>query len=281
MFLITRSDIPPLRLQPSEVAAVHWVPIRALLPPSLRTYESCDVSDRLTRQRGLFTRLFLQTLLGKMLFPAVRLITAESLYCTSTQEFLPDEVPQTSNTSSFTKFIAKSLPWNSSRITKLNHSLLLWGLTHGIVTDFLDLLPSHSTSALWTWPTFSHWDIQLILWLITYRFRQQRLRTMNMQSTKPMTIIEEGFSATISTDGWQSTTTNETPLPSKSHNPSSPASASATGRMLDGYFRLVRKALLATFLFRLGISATTFTTVLLFLLRRPRAQRVRLKATHP
>ena len=270
VFLITARNVPPLRLQPSEVAAVHWVPLRVLLSPSLRTYESCNVSDRLTRQRGMIARLFFHTILGKMLFPAVQLVTSESLYCSSTQEFLPDERPRISNTHSLRSLLAtNSLPWNTSRITKLNQPLLLWGLTHGIVTDFLDLLPSHDTSKLWTWPTFSHWDIQIVLWLITYRFRKRRLHAATTPSPQPVTIIEEGFSATIGTDGWQSTT-----ISPPSNAPPSTATASATGRMLDGYFHLVRRALLATFLLRAGFGAAALTTS--FLLFRKRRARMRV-----
>ena len=272
VFLITSPDLPPLRLQPSEVFAVHWVPLRALLSPSLKTYESCNVSERLTRQRGLVTRLFLQTVLGKMLFPAVQLVTAESLYCSSTQEFLSDKLPQISNPSGLKSLVTESLPSIFKRIPEPNHPLLLWGLTYGIVTDFLDLLPSHDTSKLWAWPTFSHWDIRFVLWLMTYRFRRQRLQAIKKYSAQPLAIVEEGFSAT---DGWQST--NMTPSPSNcppsSHNPSS--TASATGRMLHGYFEFVKRALLATFLLRAGISATALTTILL-LLRRWRVQRMQV-----
>jgi hypothetical protein len=82
VFLVCRPDVPPLRLQGAEVSSAHWVPLRALLAPSLRTVQQCDVSDRLAKTRGRLARRLLRLALGRMCFAAVRLLPAESTFDT-------------------------------------------------------------------------------------------------------------------------------------------------------------------------------------------------------
>src|SRR5436305_15279350 len=89
VFVITEPTIPPLALQPTEVAAAHWVPLRALLSPSLRTFEYVDLSSRFAKQGGPVLRAVLRVLLGKMRFSAVQLIPSESLFSSLTDGFIP------------------------------------------------------------------------------------------------------------------------------------------------------------------------------------------------
>ena len=254
IFILTCREVPPLQLQPSEVAAVHWISLRALLSSTYRTYESCNISDRLTRQGGWFIRPALRLLFGKMLYPAIHLVPTESLFCSSAQDFIPNE---NSSSSDIVKIGRTALNWLSpdhSKIHRTKQPLLLWGLTYGIVNDFLDLLPSHDCRKIWTWPTFSHRDIQLVLWMITYHFRQQRRQSLSTNTTQPTRIIEEG----LATEVERGQIDRLTPV----NSPHRPSESGVTGQMLDGYYSLVKKALLITFLCRLGTGSALATVLL-------------------
>ncbi|TKA72037.1 hypothetical protein B0A49_03366 [Cryomyces minteri] len=89
VFLITQPSLPPLRLQPTEVASTHWVSLRALLSPSQRTFAYEDVSSRLAKQEKGWRKDVMRVMLGKMQFAAIRLIPSESSYCSTTPGFLP------------------------------------------------------------------------------------------------------------------------------------------------------------------------------------------------
>src|SRR4051812_21731249 len=89
IFILAGMTVPPLVLQPTEVASAHWVPLRALLSPSLRTFEYVDLSSRYARQGSPVLRAVLRVLLGKMRFSAVQLIPSESLFSSATDGFIP------------------------------------------------------------------------------------------------------------------------------------------------------------------------------------------------
>ncbi|KAE8134043.1 hypothetical protein BDV38DRAFT_286233 [Aspergillus pseudotamarii] len=170
VFLLTCSDSPTLRLQPTEVASTHWVPLRALLSPSQRTVEYVDISQRYAKTSGFITRLTSRYILGLMEFSAVRLRPTESLQCN--QSF---------------GVAVKDGRWSSLPIQRLRtwflgnradpenqtQPLLLWGLTLGILADFLDMLPPHTAVQLWEYPTFTFPDLRLITSILTYRLRKR------------------------------------------------------------------------------------------------------------
>ena len=137
-------------LQPTEIASTHWVPLRVLLSPPLRTYEHQDVSSRLAKQEFGIKKWFFRGMLGQMMFSAIRLVPSESRYCTSVPEFIPKDLKVTTP------------------------PLVLWGLTLGVCADFLDLLPPHNALALWTYPTFSPPDVRFVIWAMSYTFRQRK-----------------------------------------------------------------------------------------------------------
>src|SRR5436305_14569859 len=89
IFIIAGMMVPPLVLQPTEVAAAHWVPLRALLSPSLRTFEYVDLSSRFAKQGRPVLRAILRVLLGKLRFSAVQLIPSESLFSSLPDGFIP------------------------------------------------------------------------------------------------------------------------------------------------------------------------------------------------
>lgn len=175
VFITTRSDSPPLRLQPTEVASTHWIPLRALLSPSLRTVEHVDMSQRFARQGGFLTRLAVRSMLGWMQFSAVRLVPAESIHCTSIEGFVPESGGAGASTGLLNRFKSWCLS-NQADSGEPNRPLLLWGLTLGILADFLDMLPPHTTVQQWKYPTFTAPDLRLIVSILTYNLRKRNAR---------------------------------------------------------------------------------------------------------
>ena len=47
-----------------------------------------------------------------------------------------------------------------------------WGLTLGVMTDLLDLLPPHNARALWQYPSFTAPDVAAILSILGARTRR-------------------------------------------------------------------------------------------------------------
>ena len=193
VFLTTRSDSPTLRLQPTEVASTHWIPLRALLSPSQRTVEYVDMSQRFARQGGFLTRLAVRSLMGWMQFSAVRLLPSETQKCTTTPGFFPDD--DKPNGSVFQRF----KEWCSSNEAESSDTarpLLLWGLTLGILADFLDMLPPHRAVQLWQYPTFTVPDLRLIVSIVTYHLRKRNSRNVK-QGARPSDTASDGETAAL------------------------------------------------------------------------------------
>lgn len=256
VFLLLRHDTPPLMLQPTEVNSAHWVPVRALLSTSLRTFERCDVSDRWSGPVNGPMRFFLGALFGQMLFSATQLIPTESLHCSSVPDFLPDERSPTPQPSSLLHHIKACLAMNSSPACTSQRPLLLWGLTLGIVTDFLR--PLHSDGALNFWPTFSPWDLRCSVWLFTYSFRARKLRELH----------DDGCTSQSGQANSSAAEFNGFDLDSFSATPQMVLPSSTVGKLLDGYYTLLKKAVIVTLLLRLG-----FGTLVIVLLRRKFSRR--------
>jgi len=182
VFLITAHGIPPLKLQPTEVASAHWVPMRALLSQKQRTYWYQDVSNRTSRHAFGFSRIFHHAMLGDLMFPAVRLIPSESIYCSSIAEFLPVEPIRTKTRPP--ELQSNTVPLIGSRWNKptspVDVPLLLWGLTHGVVSNLLDMLPPHDAlQSTRVYPTFTQLDVRFILWVLTFRLRKHNQKVLN------------------------------------------------------------------------------------------------------
>ncbi|KAJ5317249.1 hypothetical protein N7508_001757 [Penicillium antarcticum] len=171
VFIVTSPTIPPLRLQPTEVASIHWVPLRALLSPPLRTIEYVDVSQRLRLAfpGGFIPRLAIRSLMGQMQFSAIRLIPSESQYCTAIKGFIPDASTKPSIAHNIKNWFLS----NQADSTDIARPLLLWGLTLGVMTDFLNILPPHRSIQQWEYPTFTTPDLRLIVSLMTYGLRKR------------------------------------------------------------------------------------------------------------
>ncbi|KAK5122696.1 hypothetical protein LTR85_003611 [Meristemomyces frigidus] len=183
VFLLTAHQIPPLKLQPTEVAATHWVPLRSLLSPTQRTVAFEDMSSRLANQETGVKKWMLGMILGKMMFAAIDLLPTESLHSAETPA--PDSAVQLQDNRRARPTMSSRLSALASRVYRSDvfdqfppppkeGPLLLWGLTLGVVSDFLDLIPPHDALTLWTYPTFTTLDVRLVVWLMTYRFKDRK-----------------------------------------------------------------------------------------------------------
>lgn len=242
VFLVTHYDIPQ-KLQPTEIASTHWVPLRALINPALRTYEYQDVSSRLAKQEFGIKRWFMRLMLGQMMFSAIRLIPTETIQCSSVSGFLPND---SKGTTSITSKVAMALGISSNTDARAGEPpLLLWGLTLGVFADFLDLLPPHNALELWTYPTFSPLDVRLILWIMSYRFRRQKHLEIQSGKLHPPASVELGLDALPSANDQQKPEGGISGLSVGSRallrsRGQSTFSSSAVATMLEGYYEIVR-----------------------------------------
>lgn len=191
VFVVTEHNIPPLKLQPSEVASTHWVPLRSMLLPSQRTVVFEDVSSRLANQETGVKKWMLSLILGKMMFAAIHLAPTETLHSfeTPAAPLLQDNRFSPATTGSQLEALVVRMmrfdPFNRTRTPAPEHPLLLWGLTLGVVADFLDLLPPHNALTLWTYPTFTPPDVRAAIWLLTYRFKDRKRAELQAGTTLP------------------------------------------------------------------------------------------------
>ena len=258
VYLLMRHDLPPLALQPTEVHSSHWVPMRGLLSPSLRTFERCDISERFAKKSSPVTRMAIRAIAGQLLFGAIELKPIESLYCDSNSiTVLQNSTPGT--------WLARVLDvgWlkEDRGCDGGGRSLILWGLTLGITADFLELLDPDGATGLWTWPTFSPWDIRTVIWLLTHNFRSRRLQEAGSTSNKP-----DDHESCNSQIGGLDTTTFTTKITRRGEGL---GSGLAGGHLLDGYTDRLRRAVIVALLMRLGFGA-----VLTFVLVRKYRQKI-------
>ena len=248
VYLALRHDLPPLTLQPAEVHSAHWVPLRGLLAPSLRTVERWDLSKGSVRQQGYFMQMLTRATAGYMLFGGIKLKPTESLYCSSAMGFIPETKSPTTWTESAYHMISSAFTGGGAQRVDDDRSLILWGLTMGVIADFLEMLDAHGTSKLWFWPTFSPPDIFFLTRLLTYRFRSQQLRQLSAKTGRPGPddVRISGV------DGLTFTT-------SVLRRSKGSESGIAGGLLLEGYydrlFRAFYVALLARFGFCLALTA--------------------------
>ncbi len=264
VYLLRGHDPPPLRLQGTEVSSAHWVPLRALLSSSTRTVHQCDISDRLAGKKHAVTRWIIRATLGKMVFAGVRLVPSQSVYDTFTPEFLSEDTPPTGTSKTISSELSghqKTLSMNgSSRWLKTakaipDQPLVLWGLTLGIVADFVDLLPPpHEGLHVWFYPTFTAPDVRFWLAILSRRYRKhkeqqmlsRRVQEVNEDGVPGSTLavaVEKGLDAVRSIDDKEEQKTGPSQLGSTRPRPASPLSSwsGLVGFMLDGYWDLVRR----------------------------------------
>jgi hypothetical protein len=258
IFLYTSSEPLSLKLQPTEVASVHWVSLRALLSPSLRTVEHVDLAKRYARQSGVAFQVAQRWMTGYMEFSALQLIPTESLFCSS----IPGFVPESPSSSSFLGRLKKWAPSHHAILSERRRPLLLWGLTLGILADFLDMLPPHNAIQLWKYPTFTAPDLRLIVALLTYHLRKENALQMTRTPRRPsQTALDAQTAAVAVIEGDKS---EHDPIVSGIGTSAfgrflSSSSATrrrntthAVGIMLNGYYNRLRMAMYVFALWRLA-----------------------------
>ena len=258
-----RSDTEPLSLQSTEVSSAHWVSLRALMSPHLRTFERSDVSERFFLRGSQAIRKVLNAMVGQLLFTARRLIPTESIYSRSISDYAPpNEVLSIREVGSSSKL---NNSWHAPQsLTRIREPpLILWGLTYGILANFVGLIPTDNPAKIWDWPTLSQWDIRLIIWLTTYRFRSEKMKALgraNKSLTDSKVQRDEGKLSALDTQIFSTTGTT-------SRQSSRPSSLDTVGEMLDGYFERLRIAVWIALALRLGIG-TLITSMLVRRWRR-------------
>ncbi|GAD94497.1 hypothetical protein PVAR5_3123 [Paecilomyces variotii No. 5] len=254
IFLQTSTDSPMLRLQPTEVASAHWVSLRALLSPSLRTMERVDLSERWLTRGGFIARFACRSMMGFMEFSAIKLVPTESVHCSSISGFVPEDKSSQTDLS----LIERCKSWylsNQADSSDRSRPLLLWGLTLGILADFLDMLPPHDAVQLWKYPTFTTPDLRLIVTILTYGLRKRNALAAQSGSLGNQTAVDSqtaALSIAQDEDIDPKHDPNEVGIGGmgvgryygKSAKVSGDGSSHAVGILLKGYYDRLRTAIL-------------------------------------
>lgn len=226
VFVLTTRATPPPRPQPTEVAAAHWVPLRALLAPALRTRACVDAASRLARQPGgPAARALLRALVGRMVFSAVLLVPSESVFAATPTE----------------GFVAARPP--------CQQPLLLWGLTLGILVDLLDALPPYNAVRLWRYPTFTPPDLRLLIWLFTRGVRQRGGQSA-LDATTAAVAVTEAEPLALGRRG-RSSRSEPCSSGSGADYGAEQGDQGAVSRLLAGYYDRVRVAMVVFAVYRL------------------------------
>jgi hypothetical protein len=149
--------------------------------------------------------------------------------------------------------------------------LLLWGLTLGVVSDFLEHIPPHNALELWTYPTFTSWDVRFVMWAMSYRFRSQKSREMSSTNTHSSTTADKqdlpGFGSEavgpIFSEGEAEDKPGEVGIAGlgvgrgwgHTGRAKMVARGAAVNSMLEGYYPIVRKAVATALAGRIGVVA--------------------------
>ncbi|KAK9249271.1 NUDIX hydrolase domain-like protein [Lipomyces tetrasporus] len=128
VFVITTPGPLPLTLQTSEVAVAFWCPISHLANPKAQCRFDRPIDNMVNQTLIRPLRGLVKWCIGSLLFPGIR---------------MPE----------FVAYGEKSAG---------NQSMIMWGLTHSIVTDLLDIIYPDSKSRRPRLPIASQWDTWLV-----------------------------------------------------------------------------------------------------------------------
>ncbi|KAG8526273.1 uncharacterized protein KY384_000266 [Bacidia gigantensis] len=245
VYLLMRYDTPPLDLQPAEVHSVHWVSLHSLLAPASRTCEYADISDRAQSGNSAVVKRLVRLTSGQMVFSAVELHPSESTF---------SSLSKTSNDN-----------YNPHSRDE-RQRLLLWGLTLGIVADFLQFYSPDATKQLWRWPTFSHWDIRFIVWALTRSYRARKIREADVVKN-PIANDASSFSLHGMDPATYATSMAGDKLGSRI--------GIAGGHLLDEYFDNMKRAVNLALGIRVGVLSSVLALIAYTSLKR-RQQRCAL-----
>ncbi|KAJ5833113.1 hypothetical protein N7474_001424 [Penicillium riverlandense] len=230
----------------------------SLLSPSLRTVEYVDMSQRFTRQGGFLARLVVRSVMGWMQFSAIRLLPSESVHCSSIPGFVPDEK---TDGSAVQRLKAWALS-NQADSGDMNRPLLLWGLTLGVLADFLDMLPPHTAVQLWKYPTFTAPDLRLIVSLLTYNLRKRNALQVRLGTRPNETALDSETEALpVAPESDPNHDHNEVGIGGlgvgRYYGPSDrpDGTSYAVGIMLRGYYQRLRAAIYVFLAWRMALGS--------------------------
>ncbi|KAL2863559.1 NUDIX hydrolase [Aspergillus lucknowensis] len=270
VFLLTSCDSPSLALQPSEVASTHWVSLNVLLSPSSRTVEHVDMTQRIASTGGLMARLASRSMMGYMQFSAIELNPTETLQCSINLKRNIEAVRATT-------LLQRCKSWvcGPQRATDQSPPLLLWGLTLGILADFLDMLPPHTAVQLWNYPNFTSPDLRFIVNLLTYQLRKRNVHHVKFGARpQPNDTAVDGETAALPVSK-EKNDRNQVGIGGLgvgryygSSDKSPDGSAYAVGIMLRGYYQKIRVALYVFVVWRMAVGSFAAFYVWKYLQRR-------------
>lgn len=261
IFLYTSKATPQLKPSPDEVASVHWVPLRALLSPKLRTREHVDTASRMAKQGGPVLQFVLRLLVGRMMLSAVKLVPSESVFATSVPGFIPAEGETLFSGLAEGAF---GIPSSNQGLAHLQ-PLHLWGLTLGVLADFLDMLPPYNAVQLWEYPTFTPPDLRIFVWLFTKSMRKNNAHDLSAGTwpykNKPktrrrasQTAMDATSFATAVTEG-EPTKLSGSPEVGIEGSGVGKSPQDAVGRLLEGYYHNMNIAIVAFLMYRTALGS--------------------------
>jgi hypothetical protein len=212
-------------------------------------------------------KTIIRSILGKMRFSAIRLTPSESLYCSSTVEFFspPEENPAI-KASLTTRFYSWYLGDHAGAAGS-NRPLLLWGLTLGMLADFLDQLPPYNAVALWSYPTFTSWDVRFIIDILTFPLKRRNQARLRSSERKNETAIDSETEAVSGDNPWFIGGLSKGMEASKKGK--NATRSYAVGILLEDYYAMARRGIWIS----AGIRAITTILFAFYIVRRYR-QRV-------
>ncbi|TKX26158.1 NUDIX domain-containing protein 3 [Elsinoe australis] len=246
-----------LRMQPTEVASCHWVPLAALLDGRNRTVVKEDVGNRFANQETGVKKWILGMTIGKMEFSAVRLWPGESVKCAESPAVEAED--GTSWVRRFRNVLPGAVKHESEP------PLLLWGLTLGVMADFLDLLPPHNSLSLWSYPTFTPWDVRFAIWAMSWRFKGRKTAEVQQIQQSRVPTIEVGLDAVVppSDDKLREGGIHGLSTGLDSSTERTQLKSSAVSTMLEGYYDIVRRAVAVALLGRTSVLVAVLAWILI------------------
>ena len=116
--------------------------------------------------------------------------------------------------------------------------------------------PTEELTHMWDWPTLSPWDIRVVVWIFTYRFRAQKLDSLAHRMVAAAASREAREQTRVNYLDTQAFAVQEHLRKNKQIIPD------IDGDMLDTYFGQLRKAVWIALALRLSL--WTLLTTLLF-----------------
>lgn len=273
----TQSPATFLKLQPTEIDRAFWIPVNELYEPKLAMgREQVSLGDRLRVHRSPFLPRRLVSALckvnafGDMLFGAIDLVHPKNLV-------ISDPVNMTTFTySSILHGKEQSEEKEEEDLTTEEYKTFeqnpykLWGLTHGIIVDMLEVFEPFSAAKYFFFPTLTAPDIRFFIYILSYPYVQsKRAAFLKPGSKLQKGIFDKVATSSTSQDGeeQQQKLEQEKKLVEKSGY--NEGQLDITGKALSGYFPFLARAIYLSLFARATLGAfAIFCLVKLLKFRR-------------